>query len=68
VAARPAAPDSERQASDVQPGRGGEQIGSFGEHAGELANEVGMVREAVAQTNSRSPIEVVLQGLTTRRT
>lgn len=43
------------------------QIGSFGEHVGELATEVRMVREGVANTRSRSPVEVVLQGLTSRR-
>ncbi len=43
------------------------QIGSFGERVGELANEVRMVREGVAQSRTRSPIEVVLQGLTSRR-
>ena len=43
------------------------QIGSFGERLGELANEVRMVREGFAQSRTRSPIEVVLQGLTSRR-
>ncbi len=43
------------------------QIGSFGERVGELANEVRMVREGFAQSRTRSPIEVVLQGLTSRR-
>jgi len=44
------------------------QIGSFGERIGELAAEVRMVREGAAQDHGRSPIEVVLQGLTSRRT
>jgi hypothetical protein len=44
------------------------QIGSFGERVGELATEVRMVREGAAQDHSPSPIEVVLQGLTSRRT
>jgi hypothetical protein len=42
-------------------------IGTFGEHVGELANEIRVVREGVADRHSRSPIEVVLEGLTTRR-
>jgi len=42
------------------------QIGSFGERVGQLATEVRLVREGVAQTRDRSPIEVVLQGLTSR--
>jgi hypothetical protein len=42
-------------------------IGAFGERVGELANEIRVVREGVADRHSRSPIEVVLEGLTTRR-
>jgi hypothetical protein len=42
------------------------QVGSFGEHVGELATEIRTVREGVANTQKRSPIEVVLQGLTSR--
>ena len=40
-------------------------IGAFGERVGELANEIRVVREGVADRHSRSPIEVVLEGLTT---
>lgn len=43
------------------------QIGSFGERIGELANEVRLVREGVAHSQRRSPVEVVLEGLTSRR-
>jgi hypothetical protein len=43
------------------------EIGTFGERVGELANEIRVVREGVADRHSRSPIEVVLEGLTTRR-
>jgi hypothetical protein len=43
------------------------QIGSFGEKVGDLATEVSMVREGVANSRKRSPIEVVLEGLTARR-
>jgi hypothetical protein len=43
-------------------------VGSFGEGMGSLAAEVRRVRESVAEdANGRSPIEVVLQGLTRRR-
>jgi hypothetical protein len=45
-------------------------IGSFGEGMGSLAAEVRKVREGVAGGDAekrRSPIEVVLQGLTRRR-
>ena len=45
-------------------------VGRLGEGMGSLAAEVRRVREGVASGNgstSRSPIEVVLQGLTRRR-
>ena len=45
-------------------------VGSFGEGMGSLAAEVRKVREGVAGGDAerrRSPIEVVLQGLTRRR-
>ena len=44
------------------------QIGSFGERVGELAGEIRTIREGVAGARNpkRSPIEVVLQGLTSR--
>ena len=45
-------------------------VGSFGENMGSLAAEVRRVREGVAAGDAekrRSPIEVVLQGLTRRR-
>ena len=44
------------------------QIGHFGEKVGDLATEVRIVREGVAHSPRRSPIEVVLEGLTSRRT
>lgn len=43
------------------------QIGSFGEKVGDLATEVRTVREGVAHGERRSPVEVVLEGLTSRR-
>jgi len=44
-------------------------VGSFGEGMGSLAAEIRRVREgvAMAEERKRSPIEVVLQGLTKRR-
>jgi hypothetical protein len=44
-------------------------VGSFGEGMGSLAAEIRRVREGVAMAGEpkRSPIEVVLQGLTRRR-
>ena len=46
-----------------------ENVGRFGEGMGSLAAEVRRVREGVAMAGEpkRSPIEVVLQGLTRRR-
>lgn len=46
-----------------------ENVGRFGEGIGSLAAEVRRVREGVAMAGElkRSPIEVVLQGLTRRR-
>ena len=46
-----------------------ENVGSFGEGMGSLAAEIRRVREGVALAgeHKRSPIEVVLQGLTRRR-
>jgi hypothetical protein len=46
-----------------------ENVGSFGEGMGSLAAEIRRVREGVALAGEpkRSPIEVVLQGLTRRR-
>ena len=43
------------------------QVGLFGERVGELAHEVRLVREGIAHSHRRSPVEVVLEGLTTRR-
>ena len=43
------------------------QVGLFGERVGELAHEVRLVREGIAHSRSRSPVEVVLEGLTSRR-
>ncbi len=44
-------------------------VGTFGEGMGSLAAEMRRVREGIAMAGDlkRSPIEVVLQGLTRRR-
>jgi hypothetical protein len=43
------------------------QVGSAGRQVGELANEVRLAREQIASGNRRrSPVEVVLEGLTAR--
>jgi hypothetical protein len=45
-------------------------VGRFGEGMGSLAAELRRVREGIAENggeNRRSPIEVVLEGLTSRR-
>jgi hypothetical protein len=43
-------------------------VGSFAEKAGELASEVRQTREAIDRNGQRrSPVEVVLQGLTSRK-
>jgi hypothetical protein len=42
-------------------------VGSFGEQLAELTTEVKRTRERLQDDTSRSPIEVVLEGLTHRR-
>jgi hypothetical protein len=43
------------------------QLGSAGKQAGALANELRLVREHLDAPRRRSPVEVVLEGLTARR-
>jgi hypothetical protein len=43
------------------------EIGSFGEQLGMVATEIRRTREAAGLAKHRSPVEVVLQGLTARR-
>lgn len=44
------------------------EIGTFGQHVGELATELRHAREETGSDNKhRSPVEVVLDGLTARR-
>ena len=42
-------------------------IGAFGEQMGRFATEMRETREAADSSRRRSPVEVVLQGLTARR-
>jgi hypothetical protein len=44
-----------------------EQIGSLGRNVGQLATEMRRMREQSESATRRSPIEVVLDGLTARR-
>jgi hypothetical protein len=43
------------------------EVGNFGAQVGELATELQRARESADGKRHRSPIEVVLQGLTARR-
>jgi hypothetical protein len=43
------------------------EFGSAGRQAGEMANEIRLVRQQLDSNRRRSPIEVVLEGLTPRR-
>jgi hypothetical protein len=43
------------------------EVGSFGAQVGRLASELHQAREAVGNSKHRSPVEVVLEGLTARR-
>lgn len=50
--------------------RAAKEVGSFGQHVGELATELRHVREDAGGNGGakrRSPVEVVLDGLTARR-
>ncbi|HYG97127.1 MAG TPA: hypothetical protein VD741_08470 [Solirubrobacterales bacterium] len=46
--------------------RAAKEVGNFSAQVGEVANELQRAREA-ADGKHRSPVEVVLQGLTSRR-
>jgi HAMP domain-containing protein len=43
------------------------EVGNFSAQVGELANELRRARESADGKKHRSPVEVVLQGLTARR-
>ena len=56
------------QATSKNVAEAAKHVGSFAEKAGELASEVRSTREAIDRNGTRrSPIEVVLQGLTSRK-
>ena len=48
-------------------GKAAKEIGHFGAQMGQLASELQNTREAANGGQHRSPIEVVLEGLTARR-
>jgi hypothetical protein len=47
--------------------RAAKDVGSFGAQVGRLASELHQAREATGNGKHRSPVEVVLEGLTARR-
>jgi hypothetical protein len=47
--------------------RAAKEMGSLSAHVGELATELQRARESAENSKHRSPVEVVLQGLTARR-
>jgi uncharacterized protein HemX len=47
--------------------RAAKEVGSFGAQVGRLASELHQARESAANGKHRSPLEVVLEGLTARR-
>ena len=47
--------------------RAAKEVGSFGAQMGRLATELQQTREAAGNGKHRSPVEVVLEGLTARR-
>jgi hypothetical protein len=47
--------------------RAAKEVGSFGAQMGRLATELQQAREAAGNGSHRSPVEVVLDGLTARR-
>jgi hypothetical protein len=47
--------------------RAAKEVGSFGAQMGRLASELQRTREAANDGEHRSPLEVVLEGLTARR-
>jgi len=47
--------------------RAAKEVGNFGTQVGRLASELHQAREAASNGKHRSPVEVVLEGLTARR-
>lgn len=58
---------SSKQARKSRLTKAAKEVGNFGAQVGELATELQRARESADGKKHRSPIEVVLQGLTTRR-
>ncbi|HET7119770.1 MAG TPA: hypothetical protein VFI17_00810 [Solirubrobacterales bacterium] len=57
--------DLKRAAKEV--GHAAKEVGNFSAQVGVLANELQQARESANGKKHRSPVEVVLQGLTARR-
>jgi hypothetical protein len=66
-AAMPRKPKIKIKSSDVA--KAAKEVGNFSAQVGELATELQRARESADNKNGRhrSPVEVVLQGLTARR-
>jgi hypothetical protein len=56
-----------RRRSKVDLGKAAENVGAFGAQMGQLASALQQGRETADGPKRRSPIEVVLEGLTARR-
>lgn len=63
--AMPRKPKIKLKSGDVA--KAAKEVGNFSAQVGELANELQRARESANGTRHRSPVEVVLQGLTARR-
>lgn len=58
---------SSKQARKSRLGKAAREVGNFGAQVGGLATELQRARESADGKRHRSPVEVVLQGLTARR-
>ena len=61
----PRRPQVKVKSSDLA--RAAREVGSFGAQMGRLASELQQTRETANGSRHRSPVEVVLDGLTSRR-
>jgi hypothetical protein len=61
----PRRPQMKVKSADVA--KAAKEVGSFGAQLGHLANELQQARESTNGGTHRSPLEVVLEGLTARR-
>jgi len=64
-AAMPRKPKVKFKSGDVA--KAAKEVGNFSAQVGELATELQRARESAKNGKHRSPVEVVLQGLTARR-